>query len=573
MLDIAAWALVVLVAALLVIHRRLLAAIWWRTEDPRIVAVFRICVGAMLLVHLIDLAPLIEWLYSSEGLATGEQARAMWGRGRWSLLYEFDSPAFVRAYARVQWVACAAFMVGFATPITKWLTWLLFMMMLARNGVDAGGDHVFASYLFYLCLSRCGESYSVDAWIRRRRNPEIAAHRAIPGWPRNLMLLQLVPMMCGNGLAKSGNMWGNGDTLYFALNRPFGGTPNWAMSELFGTNLFRVMTWGAHVFEILFPLAIVGAVIEFARRHPVEPPSPTARRLGYVLFVAIGIDCIALAYLRWGVKPHLPFVLTVLAGLVIACAPLTVRLVRRMPEAARRWLFGPEVWAAILALFGAQLLFFVRIGEWTGVTMCAAILLFPGPAQPPVLPPPADGPSAPARGRQRVARTFIALLCGLHVVAVATMVLPHAKPTATWRVKAELPLWYWIKLTVVTQHWQMFAPGSTKMWQIGDVQVMLRDDRGESIPIGDGLRGADERRLKARSNLAKHERYQKLHARWVCRNVALADGSHDYTVELYLVTERMPTPEELVDYGVDEALERTLASRQWELLHTRDCRE
>jgi hypothetical protein len=584
MIDVAAWALIALIVVLLVVHRRLLAAIWWRTEDPRTVAVFRICVGALLLVHLVDLAPLLEWMYSSQGLATGEQARTLFGRGRWSLLYEFDSLAFVRTYAGLQWVVCAAFMLGFATPITKWLTWLLFMWMLARNGIDSGGDHVFAGFLFYLCLSRCGDSYSVDAWLRRRRDPTIAAHRSIPGWPRNLMLLQMIPMLCDNGLAKTGDMWRDGDMFYYALNRPFGSaTPSWEVSALFGTNLFRVMTWGIHAFEILFPLAIVGLVIEFARRHESISPTPANRWLTHGLYLAIGIDCIALAYWKWGFDLHLPLVLTVLAGLAIGGGPLTIRLVRRMPEAARRWLLGPVVWAAILALFGALLLFVVRIGEWTGVTMCSAILLFEGdvvartlarvvrrPVQP-------TGPTVPLSSKP-LRRGFIALLSGLHVLAITATLLPHAKPIAPWRVLVERPMHQWIKLTVSHQFWRMFAQTGRASWSVIDLEVVLRGEHGEVFYIGDGMLGPDDhrvmdRRLKARTNLSKSERYRDLHARWVCRNFTLPDGGQDFTVELYRVVERMPDPEDLAELGVDRARERMAASRRSKLLHEHDCGE
>lgn len=569
MVDLAAWALITMAVALGVVHRKLLAALWFRSEDPRTVAVFRIGVGALLFLHLVSIGPIYEYLYGGEGLVTGERAQSMFGEGTWSPLYSWDSAAFTRAYQVVQWVACAAFTVGLATRLTSWLTWFSFLAMLARNSIDAGGDQVFAGFLFLLCLARCGESYSVDAWLRRRRDPSLASHRLIPAWPRNLMLLQMTVMFCAAGLAKSGEMWRNGDMFYFLLNHPaWAPFSTWEVSALLGTNLFRGMTWSIHAFEILFPLAIVGRVIEFVRTHPQVPLGPVARGVSWLLCCGIGLAIVALTEQAWDYQLQLGPVLGIFAGAALSVAPLTMALVRRLPASIRRWVFDPRPWAAVVVSFGVVLLCVAQVGRWTGVTMCSAVLLFEGDrvgrafaavfrrsARPAGLALPSSG------GLRRV--VLVGLLSGFHVLAMVAPLLPHAKPTAQWRETIEWPLRRWIHLTTYTQFWKMFAATS---WNTSNLVIELRGD-DETLVVGDGVLGPDDersldRRWKIRSRLLANDRYRTMHARWVCRQFTLPSGSRDFTVVIVRERVRIPSPEQLADMGAEGADAFMLASRR-----------
>jgi len=577
--DIAAWTLIGVVVALLVLHRRWLAAIWFRSEDPRTVALFRIGVGGLLLTHLISLAPIYEYLYAGEGLVTGEQAGAMFGKQRWSPLYAHDSLEFVRAYRGLQWIACAAFMIGLATPVTKWLTWALFMAMLARNSIDVGGDQVFACFLVLLCLSRCGESYSVDAWLRRRRHPEIPAHRPIPAWPRNLMLLQLVPMYFANGSSKSGAMWREGEMFYYILNYPTW-TPwsTWEVSALFGTNLFRVMTWFIHAFELLFPLAVIGWFRERSRGFELPSSPAWARALSHGLFVAIGLLVLVLADATWGGEPGLARTFCRIAGLLLCVWPLTLALVPRLPEPMLRWIFDPRPWAAIMVSFGVMLLLVIQVGRWTGVTVCCALLLFEGEQLGRVLASITRRRVHPSvtvtieAGRAR--RVLAVLLSSVHVLAITAVVLPQGEPVAAWRKALEQPMYRWVALTTYSQHWKMFAKVDAR-WRASDLVVELRGPAETSV-IGDGiLESGDERsidrRWKARKRLLGTERYRKLHARWVCRRFTLPSGRSPITVVISRERLRLPAPDELARVGVGRALADMENSRTREVLLVHTC--
>ncbi len=580
-MDTVAWSLVGLVAALVVVHRGTVRALWLRHEDPRTVATFRIITGALLLAWLVDLAPIYDYLFSDVGLLTGSEAQRRFGRGeRWSLLYHYGEPGFVRAYAITLGIACFAFTVGLATRVTKWLTLALLHGLITRNGVYLGGEQLFASFVFYLCLSRCGEAYGVDAWLRRRRGQGM---RPIPGWPRLLMLLQLVPVLCVNGLAKFGSMWRKGDTFYYLANHPhFRPGEMWGLSATFGTNLFRWMTWVVHAFEVFFPIALVGVVLRMLADVEAPPRSARARLASRVLLVALGIDVAALAGLRWpvGARDHLPYTASIIAAIALIIAGAVPTLLRRFPSRGWHLVTHRAVWATLLALFGAQLFVVLKIGWFTGLTMSTAILFVDGEEigrwvaklrRRAALPcGPCDVAASPAR------RWGIGVLSAVHVVAVTVVVLPADKPVHAWRAKVEWPLRRWVDWTTSFQVWRMFAPNGARV--VYDLHSVVVDDEGRERQVGAGIVDRErassawsrDKREKVRRRIGHRGRaYRAGHAAWVCRR--FAEPSHgDVAVRLYGTRMTIPSPEELAA-SVPEALQQQDATLERALLHESAC--
>ncbi len=586
MLDVTAWILIALLLMQALVHRRLLGALWSRTEDPRSMAALRIATGVLVLAWIWDIAPLATTLYSSEGLFTGAQAQVFWGPpGRISLLFAHDSPALVRAYVLALTIATTSLTLGLLTGLSRWLTFALFIGLVTRNGLVLGGEQIFTFTLFGLALSRCGRAYSIDAWWRRRRHGP-SSRQAIPAWPRNLLILQMLPVFCANGLAKYGRMWRDGDTLHYVVNHPhFRPTELYGLSAMFGTTVMRAMTWVTHAFEILMPLVVVGLVIRVARAQPDLMPTGRRRFIGRVLGVAIGASVIALAVLRLqGLdRDSMPFSLSIAGGIAIAVGPVLVALARRLPPKVLAWALGRRLWVSLWVLFTAQLAFVLDIGRFTALTLCLAVVLFDGEEIGHAVAWLRRRPAEviewihPARSTWR--HRLAVLLSVAHVVAVMAVVLPAARPIAPWRRTLERPLRSWVRLTTLAQHWRMFAPsGPTRF---SDIELRVRDPSGATRSLGPGLlpvdqasttRGLDKRE-KLRRRLAGRagEPYRAGYVRWACRHHAL--GQHGpVTVELHRVTRRIPSPEELSVLGVEESLARVEAETTHTLLFEELCR-
>ena len=551
MIDAITWLCIGLGGALAVVHREMLGRLWRSTEDPRTVAAVRIVTGSLLIASVVAMAPVWDYALSSEGLFTGAQARARFSGGqRLSLLYFVDSPGFVRVYAGALITSLALLTVGAGTAVTRWTSLLLFHGWVARNAIHLGGEQMFGPMLFYLCLARCGEAWSADAWLRRRRTGE--GPRAIPAWPRYLMVLQFVPILVVNGLAKDGVMWAHGDTLYFLFNHPhfapaIPSALQWKIAAALGTNVFRLMTWVTHAWEILFVFAVVGF---FRRRVEVEDG-----RASRVLRVLLGLGMIALSWQVWEGpdRARMPFVLGHVLALVVVASGLGI-----CPRG--RWVdvvLGRRLWLTLLVLFSGSLFFVLRIGWFTGMVLFGAVVFFDGEelgrsklalSEPPT----------PPRWHRRLAAGISALT----VLAITAVVTPHDRDApASWRRTLEAPLRVWVDWTTGFQTWRMFAPQAPTHQFDLEVRIVHPDETVQPVGAGivdlervDSDWGHEKRhKIRRRLSIPAGRRYLEFHAAFVCRRFAKPGD----VVELVRV--RVPTPPPAATAA---DLERALAEQE-----------
>ncbi|MCY1062596.1 hypothetical protein [Nannocystis sp. SCPEA4] len=319
-----ALALVLLSASLVglvALHREALRRVLLRAVDPRPLALFRIAFGCCLLATTVEIAPLLDYLFSDEGLLPRAVVPELMGRGatigfgdgvrepagprdlaallefvisgRWSPLYFGDSPTAVRLHFAGLVVAALGLTLGWRTRVSTILCWLLYAGLLRRGDAHWGGEQVFCAFLFLLMWSRCGAAFSVDNWRRcralRRRGflsmssgpgagaglaPSPAAprglaaiYRRIPAWPQALIAGQLALCYAVNGWAKSGPTWRSGDALLLVLSRDT--YVRWDMSAVIaavGPWPLRLASWGVEWWERLFPLVLVGLALRAVAR-------------------------------------------------------------------------------------------------------------------------------------------------------------------------------------------------------------------------------------------------------------------------------------------------------------------
>ena len=321
------FAALVCLALFFLAHRDSWRRFWLRLDDPRPLGAMRIAFGLCALCNVNGLWELFEYLFTDEGLfptdiAQHYRARSQfagfgdgtaetdpwgffsfgafveWLKGpNWSLLLFNSSPRFFWTYLVVFEVVMVLFIIGFQTRWTKWLAWFLFMGIILRNTLFwEATENVYKVFFFYLCLSRCGEAYSVDNWLRCRRlrregrlsepggrgggagapaEGELPAlepiYRAIPAWPRMLVVLNVAALYCATGVLKNGPVWRRGDAMYYAFNLDhFYRLPPQDLSALFGDTLFRLSTWITHWWEALFPLLVLGLLLRWHRREGIE---------------------------------------------------------------------------------------------------------------------------------------------------------------------------------------------------------------------------------------------------------------------------------------------------------------
>src|SRR5262249_7292870 len=118
---------------------------------------------------------------------------------RWSLLDDVEDPRILQA-CLVAWAVAAGFLcVGFLTRMAAIAVWLLTMSFAYLCGmIDNAGDQVRYIVALYLMLTPCGATWSVDAWLRRRRS-RLEGRVFVHPWALRLLFVQLVLIYWTNG--------------------------------------------------------------------------------------------------------------------------------------------------------------------------------------------------------------------------------------------------------------------------------------------------------------------------------------------------------------------------------------
>ena len=280
-------------------------------EDPRTMAVFRVLLAAVTFQCFWGMRPQWRVLFSDEGVAPLEAARAQFGwalagwsasdgffdlaavgrffTGRYSLFLLEGSPAFVDGVLTALLVVLVLFALGVASRVTGVVAMVLMCSAFNRNdAISAGMDDALRVYWLVAICARTGHAWSFDNWLRCRRlrrrgallstagapGPgEAPIYRMIPAWPRYLMMLQLVAIYVTTGLAKTGAAWQSGDALYYAINQElyyrFEGVTQ-VVSAYLGTNVFRLMTHVTRAWEVWFGLLALGMILRFELLHRGE---------------------------------------------------------------------------------------------------------------------------------------------------------------------------------------------------------------------------------------------------------------------------------------------------------------
>jgi hypothetical protein len=535
------WMLVAAVAAYLIfiVQSDRWRRFWLVNEDPRSLALFRIVFTFFTIANVQGLREHFRFLFTDEGIFTADVARQvhaaaqfegfgdgfgpddpwgffdleafglfLWGP-KWSLLYFWDSPTFFYGHLAAFYLSAFFLMIGLWSRTNAVLTFLLMNSLFFRNHAFwEGTDLVYRCFGFYLLLSRCGHAYSVDNWLRCRRlrkqgllserggpgngagvAPSLehpkglqAIYRLVPAWPRRLMMLQLVCIYCYTGVVKNGSVWSRGDALYYALNMDhFYRYYPQQLSAIFGTNLFRVMTWVTHWWEVFFPVVLIGVATRWLVKERIPPLTGWRRGALWVLFLTLWGAAGAVVWITWPVHftPFAreyfaigwPLVFALLAGLwwVMGHRPPTVRRIGKLvlPEPvvldrqwASRWLFGRRLWLGLSLVFHGHLVSMMNIGHFqTG--MMAAVLpwltgfeaamalhlvgqavgtrtgalgrwLVPEPVRAGLAPLPAEDPTLPHHHRDTAELPLWSLLAGLGFAVGGIVVAAVVQPEWNW---------------------------------------------------------------------------------------------------------------------------------------------
>lgn len=421
----ALWLALSCALAFFLVRPELWRRLWLERVDPRPAGLFRIAFGVVVLWTMLDLIPLLRFLFTDEGLWLPSMARKNYGGelrrlwdpehgfehwwsvfpalwGKFSLFHLRADPTFVWIVFALTCASVTAMILGVRTRLATLASWFLVNTFYTYSPIFySGGDTVLRVFLFLGLLTRWGEAYSLDAWWRRKREllagaSVVPALRKIPAWPLRLMMLQLAIIYCATGALKSGLTWFDGTALFYALSLDhFYRHPIQIQVATFlhMIGFLPLSTWVTKAWEMLFPLALVGAALRAFERDVSDRTWPIAqawrRWLSYALVAAL-VGTIAYVggltayyYYRPSEGP-VPISREQAQALVVAAALALPALLAgtylwlraRRPRAhawVLRWLCGKRLWLSIGVVMHLVIDVSMNVGTFVQVMLAVYI--------------------------------------------------------------------------------------------------------------------------------------------------------------------------------------------------------
>ncbi len=159
--------------------------------------------------------------------------------------------------AMVVWGLCAVLlMLGAWTRVAAVTAWLLANSFSNLNpNMFNNGDYVRTTILFYLMLSPCAATWSIDSTRARRRGQATGPVWVHP-WPLRLLMLQLMLIYSFNGFYKMlGSSWRFGNSLYYVMADLYFTRMAYAQFPV-PVSMLRAMSYVVLIWETFFPLLV-----------------------------------------------------------------------------------------------------------------------------------------------------------------------------------------------------------------------------------------------------------------------------------------------------------------------------
>jgi hypothetical protein len=276
-------------------------AFWFGPVSARPLGAFRIAFGVICLLNLALLAAdPDEWL-TDIGYLQGQESRELAGGLRPSPLQWVQDPGSVRVFLVVTMAVAVAFTLGWRTRVMGVLLYLGNLSIHHRNLLScSGADVLLVCASFYLMLSPCGASYSLDARRATRRRGTLAEQLIVP-WAQRLIQLQVSLLYLMTAFLKStGTTWPDGTALHYVLsNTEF---RRWTFGLTDYPLAINVLTLGA-----LFAEVALAFLLWFRATRPYAMAAGAALHGGIALTVNIPIfgELLVASYLTFLTAPEL----------------------------------------------------------------------------------------------------------------------------------------------------------------------------------------------------------------------------------------------------------------------------
>lgn len=191
---------------------------WFRPQTGRALGLYRIVLGLLTIYSFALFAKDAAVFFSDEGVFTTRTLGTAIDRDCHTLLRWIPSATGVRLALAALFAAAALFTVGLWTRPATFALFVLVVSFHERNNlVLNGGDTVLRTMLFFFLFADSGAEFSVDRYLRRRRDPA-AGPVLISPWPQRMMQVQVAVIYFSTAYAKTrGALYHDGSAMYYVF--------------------------------------------------------------------------------------------------------------------------------------------------------------------------------------------------------------------------------------------------------------------------------------------------------------------------------------------------------------------
>ncbi len=255
--------------------------------DLRTLALFRICLGAVILADLINRAGFLTAFYSDQGVLTRAEAIVFNHPARISFHLMSGSPLVMDLLFVIAGILSVLLMLGYRTRLVTVLSWLFLVSLNNRNlMIQQAGDELLSVLAFWAIFLPIGARYSVDAALKPDDQPRPPdAYFSIATFA---MLLQVIYVYVIGALLKDSPIWmPGGQGIYYAMHLDSLATPLAHWFRQYGA-ILQVLTYYVWTLELLAPLLVFSPIWHLPLRL-VAMVLLITMHLGFFLFLEIGL--------------------------------------------------------------------------------------------------------------------------------------------------------------------------------------------------------------------------------------------------------------------------------------------
>ncbi|MGK0169410.1 MAG: putative DCC family thiol-disulfide oxidoreductase YuxK [Gammaproteobacteria bacterium] len=255
--------------------------------DLRTLALFRVCLGAIIVSDLVTRASSLAAHYTDEGVwPRDDAARALLEFGFSIHLISGNLAVQVGLFV-VAGIVATLFIVGYRTRVVSIASWVMLASLNHRNYlILQTSDTLLLSLLFWSIFLPLGARYSVDAALNERAVEPVA----VCSLPSAALIVQVLSVYFFGALLKTGEVWlPRGDAVYFALHFS-------AYASQFGTwlgrelphDVLRGLTYFVWWVELLGPVVVLLPFLTNQIRAVILPAF-ILMHVGFAFLLMIGI--------------------------------------------------------------------------------------------------------------------------------------------------------------------------------------------------------------------------------------------------------------------------------------------